>query len=298
MMSRTGYYWLLSNNSNCGETYEEWNLKKFSSILSGHNIMIVGDSMNELFGVTLCFALNLSSIAYKVQRQGHDFTLSINRNDWFLLNNKNNEETDNKLNVRNYPFYEEFFKKRNISILIFNRGAHYKDDVSLITEINQTLTFLFEKHPSVAVIYRNTAAAHTNVGNHLFSDPLDEPPSISLPTHYHWDQFKHQNELVENFLRQNFPSVLRLDIYSPTVLRNDMHADALHYCVPGPIDEWVFRSNAMRSMENMKGGEIDNWRFDLVRLAGKPDQVEPPIVYFTALHILHTPHSIGSELQN
>lgn len=97
--------WRVLSNSCCGDIYEEWDLKKFSSILSGHNIMIVGDSMNELFGVTLSFALNLRSIAYKVQRQGHDFTLSIKRNDWFLLNKKRNEETDNKLNVRNYPFY-------------------------------------------------------------------------------------------------------------------------------------------------------------------------------------------------
>jgi hypothetical protein len=40
-------------------------------------------------------------------------------------------------------------------------------------------------------------------------------------------------------LAANFPHVLYLDVFTPTVLRADSHLDMLHYCVPGPLDTWV-----------------------------------------------------------
>ena len=52
---------------------------------------------------------------------------------------------------------------------------------------------------------------------------------------------------MENLLRTHFPQVLHIDVYAMTLLRADMHADQLHYCLPGPINEWViFLYNSLK----------------------------------------------------
>jgi len=42
-------------------------------------------------------------------------------------------------------------------------------------------------------------------------------------------------------IESKFPEVLFIDVYASTARRADLHTveDGLHYCVPGPIDNWV-----------------------------------------------------------
>ena len=93
----------------------------------------------------------------------------------------------------------------------------------------------------MTILYRNTVPGHVQIhGEYRFSPPLLEAQNLTGHPH-HWDKFHSQNIEVEAFLERYFPRVVYLDVYTSTVLRRDSYCvkDGLHYCIPGPIDEWV-----------------------------------------------------------
>jgi hypothetical protein len=76
-----------------------------------------------------------------------------------------------------------------------NRGAHYENDIKVISDINGTLSYVFHHYPHMSVIWRDTAAGHNDVQKTFYDGPLKEPPSmLNLP--YHWDDFERQNNVI------------------------------------------------------------------------------------------------------
>ena len=128
-----------------------------------------------------------------------------------------------------------------MTYLILSRGAHYEDISSLLTTLNTTLAYMTDTYPSMQIIYRNTVPGHLNIaGEDRYGPPLYEAQNMTdLP--YHWGDFFLQNHPVKDFLDEFYPQIIYLDVYTSTVLRRDSHCvnDGLHYCIPGPIDEWV-----------------------------------------------------------
>jgi hypothetical protein len=151
----------------------------------------------------------------------------------------------------------------NISLLFLNTGAHHQPDDSLIRNINSSLHHLYEHYPSISIIYRNTYHGHDHCEDTMNALPLDhtlykhflhkhsylnEGLSEAHPE-YGWQNFNHQNTLVQSFLEEFYPQVFYMDIASSTNLRADSHVsahDCYHYCIPGPVDEWViYHYNAL-----------------------------------------------------
>ena len=266
-MTKPKFHWEIPP-SKCKYEFHQFNKEHFSKVIDGYRVMFVGDSVNEEFYVSfmsslistvdcevcgsMCHGKKLEEI-YLPPYRSHATSV---RNDRFTLA----DSTDANHNFYDYDFYGPL-EQHNISLLIMNRGAHYQEDDLVINEIQKTLTYLYQRHPNLAVIYRNTPPGHHDCGSTITSNPLKAAPKYLTAmtfderdgddsTHeHHWYKFHKQNVNVEAFLKAHFPAVLRLDVFTPTVLRADMHAsagDCLHYCLPGPIDTWVtILSNAL-----------------------------------------------------
>ncbi|CAI7792305.1 unnamed protein product [Closterium sp. NIES-54] len=125
-----------------------------------------------------------------------------------------------------------------ISVLVLNRGAHWVETPLFIAELNHTLTTVRAAAPNLLIIYRSAATGHTNCTR-------DSVPSIGIldPSEmlYHWGDFTKQNEEARKLV-EDVGGVF-MDIVPMTVGRPDGHQepprDCLHYCLPGPPDEWL-----------------------------------------------------------
>ena len=113
----------------------------------------------------------------------------------------------------------------------------FENDDKLISDINQTFSFLRTHYPNISIVWRNTPPG-LNFRASVFRPPLTTPPLV-IPRRYHWDEFDRQNTLVRHFLHTYYPETLVLDVATPSSLRQDAHYDELHYCIPGPVGLWV-----------------------------------------------------------
>lgn len=123
-----------------------------------------------------------------------------------------------------------------------NRGAHYVPDNILLLELNHTLLYMKKKYgDKISIIFRSTAPGHTNFQEARYLIPLKNKLEAKIYSKNLWHEFEHQNKLVKELLDQYYPNVLFLDVYPSSVLRHDGHTteDGLHYCIPGPIDNWT-----------------------------------------------------------
>lgn len=149
----------------------------------------------------------------------------------------------------------------NISLLVLSTGSHFLSTPETIANINESI-FYIKNHidtkriaaHKVSMVYRNTAPGHPHCKDYFRSAPLSVAMNTSVMAaekpHYHWWDIPDQNVEVSAMLSSEYPDILQLDIYSATVLRADSHPlfnnDCLHYCMPGPADEWVlFLYNAL-----------------------------------------------------
>lgn len=143
-----------------------------------------------------------------------------------------------------YPFIQKIDELHH-PILILNRGSHYVNDSILMAEIEETFTGLFARYPNASVIYRNTPHGHGCFDLQCFAGaPLTREQAAEVyhdsKKPYHYEDFAHQNGLVQMFLEQRFPQVLYLDVFTSTVMRKDCHRDYLHYCAGAPaMSNWV-----------------------------------------------------------
>lgn len=267
LMLKQKYHWAVPD-STCDAPYEQFDKTKILSFLKGKNLFVIGDSVSEQFYATLMSSL-LSSEKCEVcthfchgddvmEVRGVDNellmkTISI-RNDAFWYDHWRD---DTNMGYTHYQHHQQIRRqltdldfytplvKNDISFVIFNTGAHYRPNDKLLEAINCSLTFLFENHPNLSVVFRSTTAGHSEWKDMLLSEPLTQLPKVHES--WHWSKFQDQNKLVETFLTTHFPQVLQLDVYAMTLLRADMHCDGLHYCLPGPINEWViYLYNSLR----------------------------------------------------
>lgn len=289
LMNKPKFHWHV-NTVECASPYVQFNRSDMAQLLNSQNILVVGDSISEEFYISLMssmFAPSVTSVPQGCNVCGHycrgdypewfshdnihhshdniyqytTFSARSVRNDAFTIL----QSVDEQLNFHNLEWFS-LIERHNISIVIFNRGAHYEPlDISM-RQINHSLSTIFNKFPRIFVIYRTTAVGHINHVSTFLSDPVSSNnlhfqerddelakdacsscKDSTLP--HNWGQFRSQNVAVDGFLRREYPQVLIMDIYHMTSLRTDLHPDGLHYCIPGPIDEWVVMLyNSLRVM--------------------------------------------------
>lgn len=180
-------------------------------LMKGHgNIMIVGDSVNELFASQLIVDVTLSSntncithtrrkdifaretIPCRNRDPDDPLTLTIVRNDYLSIISEEIRR-NNSIELS----WEDAINPHNIGLLILNRGAHYKEDAVFLDELNTTMHYLHENHPNVSIVWRNTPHG-INFKQSFFTPPLTTPPPI--PERYGWEHFPHQNEMVYKYV--------------------------------------------------------------------------------------------------
>ena len=208
------------------------------------NILMVGDSVHHLHYLSFqnLFYVNEGIRTCPEERDTlpncHNLSLYYVRNDFLsTINSAVIDETKGS-SSQQYPWID-LIDEKNISLMIINRGAHYKPDEELIADINSTLHFIFSRHPNMSVVWRNTPHGHADYQRFIFAPPLEDDPNLPENAPYNYGRFKKQNALVQEFLAMHYPFVLVLDVFLPTVLRPDSHYDAIHVCVPGPVDLWT-----------------------------------------------------------
>ena len=227
----------------CERPFEPWSLENACNLLAGETVMMVGDSLQEEFHFSLLAATwtydshdeqcNPAPIR-TINCKGHSFRISFYRNDYLTLTTTN---TDTEHAWANQ------LEKENTTILIMNRGAHYIADDEFMSSLRSTMTYLRKYHRNIQIYYRSTAAGHLDFNSRFDSMPLTkysaDVAADSFGETFHYSSFAHQNNLTRLLLTTEFPEIVYFDIYGATVLRADSHPDPLHYCIPGPIDQWV-----------------------------------------------------------
>lgn len=237
------YHWYV-DNSKCNKKFNRWSFDEMCLLLANESVMMVGDSLQEEFYFSLLSSVwkyndpatcNPSPIETikcgGISSTSDSFKVSFIRNDYLSLTTTN---TDTE---------HEWITKLDLyktTILILNKGAHYKNDDEMISNLKITLSYVQNNYPHIQIFYRSTVPGHLNYQQYFNSFPIKEfIIDKDVQGTYHYSEFLRQNEETKNILRMNFEEVIYFDIYNSTVLRADSHADPLHYCIPGPLDHWV-----------------------------------------------------------
>ena len=140
-------------------------------------------------------------------------------------------------------------------IFILNRGTWYLPLQSHLKAVQGMLAFVRSLAPNATIFWRTASAGHPEVyGSESVQNapPLLHPPppaayAQGLPARYHWAEILAQNEPTVAALP---PDVLVVDVAPAAALRHDSHPsrtyaidsekrDGVHYCLPGPVDQWV-----------------------------------------------------------
>ena len=257
-VSKVNFDWKASS-PDCTEdaVFQRFTAKDMCEIMDGKNLMVVGDSLSTEFSVSL------KNRFYEGAQEDchetcwhlceHHFTMPCEN--FFGKNHKNFKLSDFRndrlslTKVKYHNYTENFLEnvwfnqigEHNVDVVLLNRGAHYEPIEVVLNAINTTITALRNAHHLITIVWRNTPRGHTpaELADHFFGAPLSKGYIAPVALPYNWDKIFAQNEIIRTYLLEYFPGVLYLDVATSTSLRADSHMDGLHYCIPGPVDNWV-----------------------------------------------------------
>lgn len=245
------YSWEISENHCYNEQYYKWSLKKMCKLLQGTNIMFVGDSIASEFYITFMSAMNYTNecslselipVTCYLHNSISQFNVIYVRNDF--LSNKTLRLPDSTESL-----WLDKIDSNNISLVVLNRGVHYKPHETVVHELRLLFQHLTDRYPNLSIIYRNTPYGHADTSILFNSLPLQSPQNFSekkikqqLKAGWHYDEFVEQNSRIEELIINEFPNIVYMDVVPSTILRADSHTPdpiPIHYCIPGPIDNFV-----------------------------------------------------------
>ena len=140
----------------------------------------------------------------------------------------------------------------NNTILLMNKGAHYKPIASYASQLNETFrNCIIEKK---LVVFKDT---HYGVIDYksLFSSPPSRPnyPNFtSVQLNWGWNRFEEENILTKDLIRNSFNWVIYMNISGSTSYRSDSRRHGLHFCIPGTVDSWVMKFLEIVHIYNLK----------------------------------------------
>jgi hypothetical protein len=140
-------------------------------------------------------------------------------------------------------------------IWIMNRGAWYRKMPQHLQIIKGMMQLVKSLTPNSTLFWRTTPVGHPDAFGRTpqqNAPPLDSPIeelnfTAGLAAKYMWWEVQSQNEETVAALPSD---VIVVDVVPATALRHDSHPvrsfaidkenrDGLHYCIPGPVDQWV-----------------------------------------------------------
>lgn len=135
------------------------------------------------------------------------------------------------------------------TILLMNRGAHYVPAGTYVSQLTDTLETIEKKYhdlilkQKLLVIFKDT---HNGVID--YKGLFNSTPSIPNLSNYTigqlnwgWNKFEEENILTKKLIQTSFKWVTYMNISGSTSYRSDTRRDGLHFCIPGPIDHWIFK---------------------------------------------------------
>lgn len=264
-----GEYWIWKSTSK----YYNWDVSHFCKIMNGRNLLLIGDSLTQQLYVTIWSTFYSRVILKKgmtiedIEKERELLYTSCKAsycwheqlyapcNGKFQVNCGDDPsffvhylQTDYLQSDARDSSYSNYILDNNISIVLLNTGAHFNENAK--DNVNATLWNIFQNNPNISVIFRNTVPGHGFCPDLFTSSPLKSPQNLSDELYakyhkYHWQYFHQINTDIEILLRDVYPQVIYMDVATSGVLRADSHIglnhphiDCLHYCTPGPIDNW------------------------------------------------------------
>lgn len=152
-------------------------------------------------------------------------------------------------------------------LLVLNRGMHFMNDSIVLSQLGATFGTLLHRRRSTHRRRPASDVAHTDRDGddmprivyrgihapipacHVLDDPLPRPfPYTAYDASvraFHWGEFGTQNAKVALLARER--NITFMDVHTQTAQRPGGHmpsrkgttGDCAHYCIPGPLDEWV-----------------------------------------------------------
>ncbi|KAJ8599042.1 hypothetical protein CTAYLR_007695 [Chrysophaeum taylorii] len=152
-------------------------------------------------------------------------------------------EMEGSADLRGCDFCWPFkYQLQNYDVLVFNRGIHVVDTLRLVDQTREFAKYILESKRAKGrqlLFWRTTVPGHADCGEH----PSDVNPKVYTPRPHHrykWDVVQGQN--VHVALESFGPHLFHyIDAYYISNRRRDRHvskSDCLHYCLPGPPDDW------------------------------------------------------------
>lgn len=132
-------------------------------------------------------------------------------------------------------------------VLVVNRGAWTRDDNLVAAGMYEMMRFVREDLPRTLFIFRSSNMAHGNCRSFqrpiARGEPLPEPSIAGGDASWRWDFFPAQSRRIVAPIVSDERYAARgvfLDVLPAMQQRPDAHSgDCLHYCIPGPVDQWV-----------------------------------------------------------
>ena len=199
------FSWEVSNDCNYDSKSYQWSSQDMCKLLSFQRVLVLGDSLSEEFFLSLYSALVNTDERFKEgylpSCDKYNVSLWMIRHDHFIITETNqNYKNAAKFDPRD-PFqssegrmfgerWHHELQKRNISLLIVNRGAHYAHHEIALSEISNTLDWMKTHYPKVSIIFRSTGSGHGQCGSYKYFPPLAKNITYDYTTNTLHENYK------------------------------------------------------------------------------------------------------------
>ena len=253
MLDGTGlkYDWHPKNNCSIQENQYrelEHNMPDFCERMAGERLLLVGDSITKFSNLSWRNKI-LSSLGLGCPALPARENLNLPPDTFYGCNNLSLYFRENDLlYLGSDQWTDEWYNEienLNITMLMLNRGSHYRHDSEFVPQVNRTLEGVYNRYPHLKIVWRSSPHGRKDQKNSHMRPPTTRVngtfPVLYEPDDDSWGygHFKRQNRLVYDLIKKHYPRILYLDVFNPATTRADSRHDPLHPCVPGFLDTWL-----------------------------------------------------------
>lgn len=163
--------------------------------------------------------------------------VGFRRNNFLNLHTELNDTVDHRKWNTNQSWIGEI-AEHNYEIVVINTGIWMVDAPVYREMLTDISSALHQRYPNVTFIWRSTQPGHASCHTHWARPQkvlYDIRDTTGGSARFRWEEADERNRIAREFFPDQF-----LDVNALTRLRPDGHmpGECLHYCQPGPIDEW------------------------------------------------------------